>query len=234
MAKKNFYAVQKHPDTAKIGVYASWGECEQVVKGVQGVIYKGFSTQAEATEFLGKDGYDPKPKPAEIQVPDTPYAFVDGSYNPNTGVAGYGGFLYGPLKPDGTRDKELVQGTVASKEFCQQRNVAGEVTGATRAIRLAQGKGYTDLTIIHDYAGIASWANGSWRAGNKYTQQYARIVQEAQGKGLNIHFVHVQAHTGIEGNEMADRLAKEAVGVTPGTKKTFFNAPTPDGPDFDY
>lgn len=225
MAKNKFYAVQKHPDPSKVGIYTSWGECEAVVKGANGVVYKGFATEAEATAFLGKDGYDPKPKPAEIKVPDTPYAFVDGSYNPNTGVAGYGGFLYGPLKADGTRDRELIQGTVASREFCEQRNVAGEVTGATRAIRLAQGKGYTDLTIIHDYEGIAAWANGAWRTGNKYTEAYARAVADARAEGLNVQYVHAKAHTGIEGNEIADKLAKEAVGVTPGVRKTSFETP---------
>ncbi len=216
MAKNTFYAVQKHPDPTKVGIYSSWTACEAVVKGVPGVIYKGFATEVEATAFLGKDGYDPKPKPAEIKVPDTPYAFVDGSYNPNTGVAGYGGFLYGPLRSDGTRVQMLVLGTVSDKEFCKQRNVAGEVAGATRAVELARERRYDDLTIIHDYMGIASWANGSWKAGNAYTQRYAASVLDARADGMQIRFVHAQAHTGIEGNEMADRLAKEAVGVSAG------------------
>lgn len=39
-------------------------------------------------------------------------------------------------------------------------------------------------------------------------------------EGMKIKFLKVKEHTGIEGNEIADQLAKQAVGVTTAKEET--------------
>merc|ERR1711871_1534809 len=45
-----FYGVAKPPEHA--GVYMSWPECKPHVVGIKGVMYKSFSTQEEAEEYV--------------------------------------------------------------------------------------------------------------------------------------------------------------------------------------
>ncbi|XP_030387289.1 ribonuclease H1 [Scaptodrosophila lebanonensis] len=45
-----YYAVSKG---RKIGIYESWAQCEEQVKGFRGALYKKFRTREEAEEFIG-------------------------------------------------------------------------------------------------------------------------------------------------------------------------------------
>ena len=92
------------------------------------------------------------------------------------------------------------------------RNVAGEILGSERAIREAINMGFKSIDVYYDYQGIASWADGSWKRNKKYTQRYYDFIQEAK-KQINIKFIKVKAHTGVELNEKVDKLAKNAVGI---------------------
>ena len=50
MAKKNFYAVARGAEGAKI--YNTWEECELNVKGVKNSRYKSFKTKEEAMQWI--------------------------------------------------------------------------------------------------------------------------------------------------------------------------------------
>ena len=63
-----------------------------------------------------------------------------------------------------------------------------------------------------DYEGIEKWASGEWKANKALTKFYSGYIAAAKNV-IKIEFEHVKAHTGIDGNEEADRLAKEAVGL---------------------
>lgn len=52
MAKSKYYVVWNGLNT---GVYTSWKDCEAQIKGVQGALYKSFSTREEAEEAYGSD-----------------------------------------------------------------------------------------------------------------------------------------------------------------------------------
>lgn len=215
MAKKKVYAVR---EGRTIGLFYSWDECKAQVDGYSGAQYKSFPTEEEARAYLyGEPVGDPvtetAPAPVAIHADNgekalpLPYAFVDGSYNPKTAVSGYGGFL---VMPDGT--EHVLQGTEERPEWTAMRNVAGEVAGCMAAVQKALELGLTSLHIYYDYMGIEQWAIGGWEARKPETKHYAAFMENAMQR-IGIAFHKVAGHTGIPGNERADVLAKQAVGV---------------------
>ena len=134
------------------------------------------------------------------------YAFVDGSYNKYTKVYGYGGYLI-----DESGVKHLLQGNGSDPEMSSMRNVSGEILGAEAAMRKAEQLGISELDIYYDYTGIEAWVTGKWHANKEGTQRYRDIMRNSR---LKINFVKVKGHSGVDGNEEADRLAKKAVGIS--------------------
>ena len=231
MAKQKYYAVKVG---SAPGIYLSWAEAEPLVKGFPGAKYKSFPTREEAEAYLNAgtnaDTTTKIKTTSTAPVPATqttfdfidssdsqtntyigeyslPYAFVDGSFNPVTKVYGCGGFLY---DLDGNR--HLIQDSSDDAEMATMRNVAGEILGATHAIEKALDLGLSTLTIYYDYEGIKHWAEGTWKRNKEGTIHYHEYVSSVKDK-IHLQFVHVKAHTGIPGNEEADTLAKEAVGI---------------------
>lgn len=141
-----------------------------------------------------------------VEVSDTPYAFVDGSFNPETGVYGYGGFLCVNGR------KFLLMGSSSNPELASMRNVAGELEGAMAAVKKAEELKLTELKIFYDYRGIEEWATGGWKTNKAGTKAYAQFMNP-DNRSCKVSFEHVYGHTGIEGNEMVDVMAKRAVGV---------------------
>lgn len=202
----NYYAVKKGKTP---GIYKSWADCKAQIDGFSGAVYKGFNDINEADAFVS--GETVKTSANEtvscVSVDESmPYAFVDGSFNASTGVYGYGGFLI----HDGI--KEVLTGSGSDAEMASMRNVAGEVCGSMAAIKKALDLGLKEINIYYDYMGIEMWATGEWKRNKEGTINYYDFIQESK-KLIKLNFVKVKGHSGIEGNEEADRLAKMAVGI---------------------
>lgn len=88
-------------------------------------------------------------------------------------------------------------------------NVAGEIQGVIEATKWAIAND-EPIVICHDYIGLSEWAIGNWKTNKQLTKNYAEFMKPH----LNlVSFKKVSGHTGIVGNELADKLAKQALGL---------------------
>lgn len=214
MAKK-FYAVKQGRVP---GVYQSWEECKAQVDAYSGAVYKGFPTAAEALAFVTGVQQENSGKRSNAQPPIQEKvlqqsdlqgltAYVDGSYHSGTGEFSYGVVIL----QDG--EEICFQEKLSDPDLAVMHNVAGEIKGAEAAMRYALEHGYHEISIYHDYEGIAKWCTGEWKANKSGTQAYKAYYDSICGQ-LQVHFQKVKGHSGDKYNDMADRLAKEALGIS--------------------
>ena len=96
------------------------------------------------------------------------------------------------------------------EDYAQLHNVAGELEAAKFVMWYAVDKKIKEITLFYDYQGIESWATGDWQANLPYTQDYVKFYNKIKTV-VKVNFVKVKAHTGVELNEVVDKLAKDAI-----------------------
>lgn len=197
MAAK-LYAVKKGLVT---GIFQTWEECRESVSGYSGAEYKSFPTLEQAREYLGLTN-DEKVAGDGDYVP----VYVDGSYNSVTEE-----FSYGMVVLLEDREETFCEKYEDSK-LSSMHNVAGEIKGAEAAMRYAIEHGISRIAIYHDYEGIAKWCTGEWKTNKEGTKAYRAFYEEVSKK-VTVKFVKVTGHSGDRYNDMADRLAREALGL---------------------
>lgn len=191
-----FYAVKKGLVT---GIFRTWEECRESVSGYSGAEYKSFPTLEQAREYLGLTN-DEKVAIDGDYVP----VYVDGSYNSVTEE-----FSYGMVVLLKDREETFCE-KYEDSELSSMHNVAGEIKGAEAAMRYAIEHGIKQIAIYHDYEGIAKWCTGEWKTNKEGTKAYRAFYEEASKK-VTVKFVKVTGHSGDRYNDMADRLAREAL-----------------------
>ena len=206
MAAKKFYAVKAGRQT---GLFTSWDDCKAQVQGYSGAIYKSFPTLQEAQQYLWGNPQDAKQQPDNAMQPadGEMVAYVDGSFHLGKRRFAYGAVIF----YEG--EEYHLKGSDDDVELVEMRNVAGEIRGAEKAMAFALEHGAKVLHIYHDYEGIARWCTGEWQAKKIGTQQYRRTYQQTRQQGVDIHFHKVKGHSGDAYNELADQLAKAALGI---------------------
>ena len=192
-----FYAVKKGKKT---GIFSTWDECKEQVTGFKGAVYKSFKTLSEAEAFLERN----EEKIENIEEVDGVYAYIDGSFDRINGIYGSGVVIV-----DGDKKHEYKHAG-NREDYAQLHNVAGELEAAKFVMWYAVDKKIKEITLFYDYQGIEAWAVGDWKANLPYTQDYVKFYNKVK-TAVNVNFVKVKAHTGIELNEIVDKLAKEAI-----------------------
>ena len=190
-----YYAVKKGNKT---GIFLTWDEAKEAIKDFQGAEYKSFFLEDEAKAYL--EGREIRPNL------DKPTAYIDGSFDEASGCYSFGCvFFY--------NGKEMhFKKSFPSDDLSPMRNVAGEIKGAGFIIQYCMNRNIKDLVIYHDYMGISEWYNGTWKAREPGTIKYQEFANKAKLE-INVTFNHVKGHSNNKYNDLADKLAKEALGI---------------------
>ena len=195
---KKYYAVRAG---RKPGIYRTWPEAQKQVSGFKNAQYRSFKTKKEAEAFI-----QPMPKKASTATDaETVIAYVDGSFDKKTNRYSFGAALI--------QNNEVIQTLTRvgnTPKYQGSRQIAGEVFGAIHAIHWAIEQGFKKIIVHYDYLGIEKWALGEWRANKDVSKDYIETYQKLAPK-IDVEFVKVKAHSGIEYNELADQLAKDAL-----------------------
>lgn len=192
-----YYAVRTGRDT---GIFTTWAECAAAVRGYSGAVFKSFEDEAAARDFLLQ-----AQEPASIKE-GLPFAYIDGTFSKTRGVYGWGGFICDAGK------YYIIQGTGDTEKYRDERNIAGELLGALNVLFKAQKLGIKELNLFADLAGIKYWKTREWKANTPLTQYY-RDMTDLMSEYVTANVFLIKGHTGIEGNELADLLAKDAIGA---------------------
>ena len=193
---KKYYAVK----SSTISFIAeTWEEASQKMVGLKKVSHKSFTNYDDAKAFL--EGKDNEPKINALAA-----AYIDGSYDDSTGSYSFGGVLiYNNCEKKFNKKYE-------DDEYKSMRNVAGEIKGAGYIIQHCINSGIKELDLYFDYIGIEKWYTGEWKASCPIARVYQEFAQKAKEK-IKINFHKVKSHTNDYYNDMADKLAKDALGI---------------------
>lgn len=202
-----YYAVYKGKSGAP-KIFTSWDECKKEVIGFKGAIYKSFTSEKEAIDFIALNA-GVKSSTSEKKEKDSSIEglciYVDGSF-----MIDKGNYSFGLVAVENGEVIHKDNGKGFDDEAIALRNVSGEVLGAQKAVEFALDKGYKEVTIAYDYQGVESWAIGTWKRNNRITQNYNKFMQEKMNF-IDIKFKKIKGHSGDKYNDMADMLAKEAL-----------------------
>lgn len=193
---KKYYAVR----VGRVpGIYETWEECKEQVMGYSGAEFKSFQAYNDAVLFI-------KNEEKKVEYNSEAIAYVDGSFSKDKSMFSYGAviFLNG--------EKQEFSKAFEDPDLVSMRNVAGEIKGAEFVMEYCVKNNIKSIDIYYDYEGIEKWCTGVWQTNKSGTQKYKEFYNRIS-KELKVNFVKVKGHSGNEYNDLADKLAKGALGI---------------------
>lgn len=145
-------------------------------------------------------------------------AYTDGSYKELGKVKLYASAAI--IAKEGTSEWTSIVQCGSDPEYLSLRNVAGELFAVMQVCEYALNtlKLTPDdtLRINYDYVGIANWLKKPgekdfWRCKKEVTQAYREYIYKYVKPRFKLELVHVEGHSGNKGNDIVDKLAKQAI-----------------------
>lgn len=207
----------------KVGIFNSWGECLEQVKGYPHAEYKKFKREEQKLADRYLHGEDIEKKSVEGLTPEqemeltlqyakeegTAVIYTDGSYDNDTKRFSFG---YIEIKDNGDIGF-LGSGFEENEEKSKLRNVAGEMEAVLKALEHIERKeDIKKVVFFVDYIGLKNWAKDLWKAENEHTQRYKEQI-EKHSKKREIEFVVVKGHTKNKYNKKVDELVRNALSL---------------------
>ncbi len=225
MSKKVYAVFQGHQP----GIYDSWDEASDQVKGFKGAKYKSFANQAAAIDWLrefvlnAKDpvaqnlidliktqiGKNPAPANSSQASPNGKIIIhTDGGASPNPGVGGYG-----VVMQKGSRRKELSAG------YKLTTNNRMEMLGVIVALQALNESSevvlHTDSKYVVDSITkrwVYGWKKRGWKKSDgkrpENVDLWEVLIALLEEHQVNFHWV--KGHAGNTENERCDALVAEA------------------------
>nr|XP_027200657.1 ribonuclease H1-like [Dermatophagoides pteronyssinus] len=219
-----FYAVAVG---RRIGIYRSWPSCKVQIENISNAKFRRFDTHHEAISYLEQTPNE-LPLPLQDQmkqidsinsndndlVDDSSIVYIDGACWRNglpDACAGIG--IYWPGAPE--RNQSLIIDG-------RQTSIRAEIWAAIFAIRQAKQIGLDKITIYTDShfviqtatVWLYKWKRNCWltSSGVEVKNRYDMMaLDESIRQMKKIIWRPVRGHSGIPGNEEADRLANAAI-----------------------
>ena len=190
-----FYAIKCDLDNV---IFESWDEAKEFMIGKKNIKQKSFKTYEEAQMFLLDQ---------EVEVNyDIPSVYIDGSYDVESGAYSFGGVLI--INNINYQFNKRFE----ADEYSSSRNVAGEIKGASYIINHCLKNNIKEINLYYDYAGIEEWYTGSWQAKMPIAVKYVEFANSVKDK-IKVNFIKVKSHSNNKYNDLADSLAKKALGI---------------------
>ncbi|MGR5238987.1 ribonuclease H1 domain-containing protein [Vibrio alfacsensis] len=213
------------------GIYTSWSHCKEQIHKFKGARYKSFPSLNEAQAAFGQGAIVPFKKATQKQtetkaeksaslsqelilsMPHTYKIFTDGACELTEAGSGMAVYVknefqemwYGSYDCDGTNNtaelRALLQGLILAK----MRSSLGD------SVVIFSDSTYAIGCVTQWSKG---WEKRGWKKRNgeianlELVKQLYAIYQELKG---SVDILHVRAHAGIEGNELADRMSMLAI-----------------------
>lgn len=229
VAAKKFYVVWSGRRT---GIFTDWPTAQASVDKFPGARYKSFPTRAEAEQAYqaGKPALvRPRPRARSAAVESSEETaegasaaakfdlqiYCDGACDPNPGNAGSGIAVYrdghvaelwfGLHHPNGTNNTAELNALYHALLMGEQAMQAGQTAEILSDSKYA-------LSCIDVWA--AGWEKRGWKKAGGAIKNLA-IIQTSYTLYNRIkpaiRLTHIRGHMGVEGNELADRMAMLAV-----------------------
>jgi len=207
-----YYAVSKGRTT---GIFLTWAECQEKVKGYSGAIYKKFDTKEEAEGFIRGTSGEGHKETIDVDY----YVYTDGacSNNGKEGACAGIGVYFGEGDPrnisrrvEGKQTNNVAElmAILAVYDIIKDDIVNGKKIGIVSDSEYA-------IKCVSSYGDKCNKQNWNVDIPNK---ELVKTVYQMYTDKPNIGFIHIKAHTNHTdihsvGNDHADKLANIAIGL---------------------